>query len=88
MRARVRDRPEDILSAGTFSGITFPEAPEAGRVSLALSLADARDKARDWKRLLGQGQDPTREEEKRRRAELRKQSHLFEAVAEEYFAGH
>src|SRR5262245_51417974 len=34
----------------------------------ALSLADAREKARDWRKLLGQGKDPAVEEERARLA--------------------
>src|SRR5262245_24039975 len=68
----------------------FPGSPFLKRRRLgeypSLTLLEARDKARDWKRLLGQGKDPSREEEKQRRAELRKQSHLYETVAEQYFA--
>ena len=76
--------PKTFCLLARFPGSPFLKRRRLGEYP-SLSLADARDKARDWKRLLGQGQDPTREEEKRRRAELRKQSHLFEA-AEEYFA--
>jgi integrase len=52
-----------------------------------LSLAAARDKAIQWKRLLKAGIDPGVEEERRRREEERKRQDSFAAVAEQ-FIGH
>ena len=50
-----------------------------------MTLAEARDKARDWRKLLSEGKDPSIEEEKRRQAELRKHENKFGQVAETYF---
>src|SRR5262245_10103765 len=77
--------PKTFCLLARFPGSPFLKRRRLGEYP-SLSLADARDRARDWKRLLGQGKDPSAEEEKRRRAELRKQAHLYGAVAEEYFA--
>jgi integrase len=51
----------------------------------AITLADARQKARDWIEMIRGGTDP-REDLKRRRAEAqRKRENSFRAVAEEFF---
>jgi len=49
-----------------------------------LSLAQAREKARQWRLLLEKGTDPASEEERQRVAELRKQKTTFLAVAEDF----
>jgi integrase len=51
----------------------------------AITLEQARTKARRWLELLGKGRDPKVEEERARRAELRNQKHTFASVAESYF---
>src|SRR5215469_4471719 len=48
--------------------------------------AEARDKARRWRELIGRGTDPAREEERERAAELRKQRVTFAAIAEDFIA--
>ena len=50
----------------------------------ALTLAEARDKARSWKRLIKRGIDPTVIEEQERQAELRKRENTFAAAAEKF----
>jgi integrase len=50
----------------------------------ALSLEQARTKARDWHELIRQGRDPQGEEERRRLAEQRKRANTFAAVAEDF----
>jgi integrase len=50
----------------------------------AITLEDARAKARKWRELIQQGKDPAIEEEKLRQAELRKQENTFSAVAEAF----
>ena len=50
----------------------------------AITLADARTKAQEWLKLIGQGIDPIIEEERRRTAELRRQENTFAAVAEDF----
>lgn len=52
----------------------------------ALGLANARDKARKWRELIGRGIDPAQEEERERAAELRKQRVTFAAIAEDFIA--
>jgi hypothetical protein len=54
----------------------------------ALSLADARDKARHWRELIRRGIDPKVEEERARLAEIRKNAVTFETVAEEFLRRH
>jgi integrase len=50
----------------------------------AVSLAEAREKARKWRELIKRGIDPAQEEERERAAELRKQKTTFAAVAEDF----
>jgi len=50
-----------------------------------MSLAEARDKAREWQRLLSEGKDPSVEEDRRKASELRKLENSFASVAEAYF---
>lgn len=52
----------------------------------ALTLADARQKARDWLKLIDAGKDPAIEIERQRAAEQRKQENSFEAVGEQFIA--
>jgi hypothetical protein len=52
----------------------------------AISLEQARDKARDWLELLRKGIDPAVEEERRRQAEVRRQKNSFVQVAEAFIA--
>ena len=52
----------------------------------ALSLEQARERARDWRELIRKGIDPKAEVERLRREELRKQQTTFGAVAEDYIA--
>lgn len=49
-----------------------------------LTLAEAREKARGWKRLIEKGLDPEIAEEKERQAALRLKANTFAAVAEDY----
>jgi integrase len=49
-----------------------------------LTLEKARTKARDWLELIRKGIDPREEEERQRRAELRKRANSFAAVAEDF----
>lgn len=48
------------------------------------SLAEARDKAREWRKWIAKGKDPKHEEERERLAELRKQADTFDFVVEKY----
>lgn len=55
---------------------TFPET----------NVREARDRAREWRRMIAQGVDPKAEQARRRREEQRKQANSFAAVAEDFFA--
>jgi integrase len=48
------------------------------------SLAEAREKAREWRKWIAKGKDPKHEEERERLAELRKQADTFDSVVEKY----
>ncbi len=50
----------------------------------AITLADARQKAQDWLKLIEAGKDPANEIERHRVAEQRKQENSFAAVAEQF----
>jgi integrase len=50
----------------------------------AITLEEARTKARDWLNLIRRGVDPAIEQERQRAAELRKQENTFAAVAEDF----
>jgi len=54
----------------------------------AITLADARDKARGWLQLIGKGIDPKVEEERQRAAQVRRQANSFAAVAAEFLERH
>ena len=54
----------------------------------AISLADARDKARGWLQLIAKGIDPKVEEDRQRAAQQRRQANSFAAVAAEFLARH
>lgn len=49
-----------------------------------MSLADAREKAREWLRLCSLGIDPKRAEEQREAEEARERAVAFEVVAEDF----
>jgi integrase len=54
----------------------------------ALTLAEARDKAREWIDLIRRGVDPKIEEARQRAAALRQQTNTFAAVAAEFLDRH
>ena len=49
-----------------------------------VTLAEAREKAREWRTWVGRGKDPRSEEERERLVELRKQADTFDAVLDTY----
>src|SRR5665213_715135 len=53
----------------------------------ALSLSEARDKARTWLDLIEKGTDPQIDEARRKAAELRRQVTTFAAVADAFIDG-
>jgi integrase len=74
-----------LLARYPGDGKSHPTRRELGAYG-ALTLEQARIKARKWIELIGQGKNPKAEEEKAKKAELRKQKHTFTSVAEDYFA--
>lgn len=54
----------------------------------ALSLSEARRKARAWLDMIGRGVDPKIEEARERALALRRQAHTFGAVADQFIARH
>jgi integrase len=66
----------------------FPGKPHPTRRALGgygeLTLEEARDKAREWRKLISRGVDPQIQEERDRQAALRQQCITFEAVAEDF----
>jgi integrase len=68
----------------------YPGSPHPTRRSLgeygAVTLDQARQKARQWLDLIKQGKDPAREAERERAAEARKQATTFASVAEDFIA--
>jgi integrase len=53
-----------------------------------MSLEEAREKAREWRKLIAKGTDPESAEEAARQAALRKQENTFQFVCEEFFKRH
>jgi integrase len=49
-----------------------------------MTLEEAHEKARGWKKLIGKGVDPAAEEERARQAEQQKRKNTFAAVAEDF----
>ncbi|MBB4391830.1 site-specific integrase [Bradyrhizobium sp. ERR14] len=60
---------------------------EIGKVG-EIDLADARDKARAWLKLIGEGKDPARVEEEQRKAQLRKGATTVNAVLDAFEKDH
>jgi integrase len=54
----------------------------------ALTLAEARQKAREWLQLIARGVDPQIAEERQRAAQLRRQANTFAAVAADFIERH
>jgi integrase len=54
----------------------------------AITLEQARTKARAWLELIGKGTDPRLDDERQRQAALRSQENSFAAVAEQYIKRH
>jgi integrase len=81
---RVTDRGNrSFFVAGRFPNSPHYTRRELGKVG-ALSLHDARSKARKWLELIDQGKDPAIEEKRIEQENLRRQKATFAAVAEEY----
>jgi len=66
-----------------YPGSASPSRREIGNCA-DINLTDARDKARKWRALIGQGLDPVLVEAAERAAVARQQAMTFESVAEDF----
>jgi integrase len=76
-----------FILAARYPGSKNPTRRKLG-IYDAMSLTDAREKARTWLQLIARGIDPETAEEGTRQAELRKAENTFGVVAEEFFQRH
>jgi integrase len=74
-----------FVLVGRFPGSRNPTRRALGEYG-ALTLEQARARARDWLELIRKGIDPATEEERIRMAEERKRANTFAAVAEDFIA--
>jgi integrase len=101
LRVRIGDAENDDGKAGAVSFVLyarFPPATNATRRAIgtypAMSLADARDAAKDWKRQIASGIDPKAEAKRERlaaveaAAEYARNVRTFDKVADLWLAGH
>jgi len=72
-----------FILVGRFPGSRNPTRRALGAYPV-LGVADAREKAAAWRKLIGRGFDPTLEEERARQAEELKRANTFAAVAEDF----
>jgi integrase len=85
---RVSDKGQrTFVLIARFPGSNNPTRRALGEYP-TLSLADARDKARQWRELIRKGIDPKVDEERTRLAEIRKNAVTFGAVAEDFLRRH
>jgi integrase len=81
---RVTDRGRrTFILVARYPGSSNPTRRALGEVGV-LSLEEARDKARDWHRLVRRGLDPAAEEARHRIEEAQRQANSFAAVAEDF----
>jgi hypothetical protein len=67
-----------------FPGSSNPTRRTIGEYG-SMTLEEAREEAREWRRLLRQGKDLQVERERKEQAEARRQANTFASVAEDYF---
>ncbi|QIG47201.1 integrase arm-type DNA-binding domain-containing protein [Nordella sp. HKS 07] len=85
---RITDRGHhSFVLCVRYPGSRYPTPKSLGDVG-SISLEQARNKARQHLELIQRGIDPKVDAERRRQAELRKQQHSFESVAEAFIAKH
>lgn len=88
LKVRVTDRgTKTFILWKRFGGAANPAARSLGKVG-ALTLAQAREKARAWLELLARGIDPREIERQRQEAENDRRAFTFGAVMEEYLTRH
>ena len=86
---RVAEEPPDPARAGRLlrSPDDAPPSPVEHRDG-ALTLSEAREKARDWLSIIKRGTDPKIAEDRRRAEAQRAQANTFAYVAEEFLTRH
>jgi hypothetical protein len=81
---RVTDKGQRTFILKTrYPGSRHPTRRALGEYGV-LTLEQAREKAREWLKLIRQGKDPKAEIERLRAAEQRKRANSFRAVAEDF----
>lgn len=92
LAVRVGPRAADGRFRRTFVMVARFGAKNASRRRLGeypgMSLSEAREKAQDWRKLVGKGLDPAREEMRTRRKRQTDAANTFGAVAERYISEH
>ena len=84
LRARVMPSGEiSFVLVARYPGSQNPTRRSLGLYG-ALTLNEAREKARRWRELLRRGVDPSEQEERERLAEQRKQANTFAAAAADF----
>jgi integrase len=82
---RVNDKGRKVfILIARYPGKKHPVRRTLGEYG-TMTLADAREKARLWRKLMGEGIDPRADNERRKLAEARRQENSFASVAEAYF---
>ena len=83
---RVNDKGlVSFILLARFPGSSNPVRRHLGEYP-AMTLTEARQRAREWRDMLAAGKDPKVEQGRQRQAELRRQADTFAHVAEAYFA--
>jgi integrase len=80
---RITDNHHSYIFAARFPGSTAWTRREIAAVD-SVSLAAARDKARDWIKLIQKGTDPRAEAARQKQADDRKRADTFSVAAEAY----
>jgi integrase len=86
LRVRVLATSKTFVLLARYPGSDNPVRRALGHYDIDLSLEEARDKAREWRKLLKRGINPAAEEERKRTAEAHKHETSFLAVAEGFIA--
>jgi len=88
LKVRVTDRgAKSYVLWRRYNGSKNNAARSLGRVG-TITLAEARDKAREWLKLIREGEDPRAVERREREAKQLSNAITFGAVFEEYLADH
>ena len=85
---RVTDKGSKTFVLRTrYPGEASASRREIGKVG-EIELADARDKARSWLKLIADGKDPARVEEETRRSQIAKDATTVDAVLDAFEKDH